>query len=177
MLILGLAFTLPANAQLGKLMGKGKGAGKKSGSFGTVWESEFDNKATQLAVAVNGGEHFQPVSGPLTMFSPQRAGIGHRNKGGIPAECCRVIALRSVLVMSSFAKAALAARSSAETSAAKTTAQGASLHRPHTRAIHQQLARRHALPSLPHGGSLGHVLWLRAGRVLPDRRFLHDVRP
>jgi hypothetical protein len=57
MLVLSLAMTLPANAQLGKLLGKGKSAGKKSGSFGTVWESEFDNKATRLAVAVNGGEY------------------------------------------------------------------------------------------------------------------------
>ncbi|MDD3004545.1 PQQ-binding-like beta-propeller repeat protein [Flavobacterium sp.] len=49
--------TFPANAQLGKLMGKGKSAGKKSGNFATVWESEFDNKATRLAVAINGGEY------------------------------------------------------------------------------------------------------------------------
>jgi len=57
MMTLLLAFTLPANAQLGKLLGKGKSAGKKSGSFATVWESEFDNKATRLAVAVNSGEY------------------------------------------------------------------------------------------------------------------------
>lgn len=37
------------NAQFGKLLGKSS-AGKKSGSFATVWESEFDNKATRLAV-------------------------------------------------------------------------------------------------------------------------------
>ncbi|MBC7607068.1 MAG: PQQ-binding-like beta-propeller repeat protein [Burkholderiales bacterium] len=29
----------------------GKGAGKKSGSFATVWESEFENKATRLALS------------------------------------------------------------------------------------------------------------------------------
>jgi len=57
MLMLSLAVTLPANAQFGKLLGKGKGAGKKSGSFGTVWESEFDNKASRLAVSVNNGKY------------------------------------------------------------------------------------------------------------------------
>ncbi|MFN3968413.1 PQQ-binding-like beta-propeller repeat protein [Flavobacterium sp.] len=57
MLMLGLAVALPANAQFGKLLGKGKGAGKKSGSFGTVWESEFDNKASRLAVSVNNGKY------------------------------------------------------------------------------------------------------------------------
>lgn len=36
-------------AQLGGLFGKSS-AGKKSGSFATVWESEFDNRATRLAV-------------------------------------------------------------------------------------------------------------------------------
>lgn len=45
-----------ANAQLGKLLGKGKGAGKKSGSFATVWESEFENKATRLALCDNDGQ-------------------------------------------------------------------------------------------------------------------------
>jgi hypothetical protein len=44
-----------ANAQLGKLMGKGK-AGKKSGSFATVWESEFENKATRLALCDGNGD-------------------------------------------------------------------------------------------------------------------------
>lgn len=46
--------TVQSNAQFGKLLGKvtggGKSAGKKSGNFTTVWESEFDNKATRLAV-------------------------------------------------------------------------------------------------------------------------------
>lgn len=46
------AFT--ANAQLGGLLGK-KSAGKKSGSFATVWESEFDNKATRLALSDGDG--------------------------------------------------------------------------------------------------------------------------
>lgn len=49
-----LCISVPANAQLGKLMGKGK-AGKKSGSFATVWESEFDNKATRLAITTESG--------------------------------------------------------------------------------------------------------------------------
>ncbi|MBP6556801.1 MAG: PQQ-binding-like beta-propeller repeat protein [Flavobacterium sp.] len=57
MLMLSLAITLPANAQFGKLIGKGKSAGKKSGSFATVWESEFDNKASKLAVSVNNGKY------------------------------------------------------------------------------------------------------------------------
>jgi len=46
--------TLPTQAQFGKLLDKVKGksgAGKKSGSFATTWESEFDNKATRLALA------------------------------------------------------------------------------------------------------------------------------
>lgn len=43
------------HAQLGGLLGK-KSAGKKSGSFSTVWESEFDNKATRLAVTDGDGE-------------------------------------------------------------------------------------------------------------------------
>lgn len=46
----------PASAQFGKLLDKVKGksgAGKKSGNFTTVWESEFENKATRVAV-VNG---------------------------------------------------------------------------------------------------------------------------
>jgi hypothetical protein len=45
----------PAEAQLGKLLGKKGGAGKKSGSFATVWESEFDNKATRLALTNGDG--------------------------------------------------------------------------------------------------------------------------
>lgn len=53
--------TAPTQAQFGKLLGKvtggGKSAGKKSGNFATVFESEFDNKASRLAVAVNDGEY------------------------------------------------------------------------------------------------------------------------
>ena len=60
MIMLGLAFTLPANAQFGKLLskvkGSGSGAGKKSGSFATVWESEFDNKASRLALCDGDGQ-------------------------------------------------------------------------------------------------------------------------
>ncbi len=44
-----------ANAQLGKLIGKGK-AGKKTGDFTTVWESEFENKATRLALSDGSGD-------------------------------------------------------------------------------------------------------------------------
>ena len=43
----------PSQAQFGKLLAKVKGksgAGKKSGNFSTVWESEFENKATRLAL-------------------------------------------------------------------------------------------------------------------------------
>ena len=64
--LLMLAFfvmtTLPSSAQFGKLLDKakakmsGSGAGKKSGSFATVWESEFGNKATVLAVCGGTGE-------------------------------------------------------------------------------------------------------------------------
>ena len=57
MMTLLLAFSLPANAQFGKLLGKGKSAGKKSGSFATAWEAEFDNKATRLAVSINNGQY------------------------------------------------------------------------------------------------------------------------
>lgn len=51
--------TLPASAQLGKLINKVKGGGgsKKSGTFASAWESEFDNKASVIAVAVNDGEY------------------------------------------------------------------------------------------------------------------------
>lgn len=56
--ILGICImtTMPTSAQFGKLLDKAKGAvsgksaGKKSGNFKTEWESEFDNKATRLAV-------------------------------------------------------------------------------------------------------------------------------
>lgn len=57
-----LMATLPASAQFGKLLDKAKnavsggGAGKKSGSFATVWESEFENKASRLAVCGGDGE-------------------------------------------------------------------------------------------------------------------------
>lgn len=54
--------TLPTSAQFGKLLekakakiGGGSSAGKKTGSFSTVWESEFDNKATRLAVVNSDG--------------------------------------------------------------------------------------------------------------------------
>ena len=57
MIMLFLASTLPANAQFGKLLGKGKSAGKKSGSFATVWESEFDNKASRLALCDGDGQY------------------------------------------------------------------------------------------------------------------------
>ena len=50
--------TLTSNAQFGKLLDKVKGksgAGKKSGSFATVWESEFENKASFLSLANHDG--------------------------------------------------------------------------------------------------------------------------
>ena len=54
-----LMTTVTASAQLGKLLDKTKsgGSSKKSGSFAVAWESEFDNKANRLAVAVNDGEY------------------------------------------------------------------------------------------------------------------------
>jgi len=61
MLSICLMGTLQSNAQFGKLLGKvtggGKSAGKKSGSFSTVWESEFDNKASRLAVNNGDGSY------------------------------------------------------------------------------------------------------------------------
>ncbi len=63
MLTFCLGSTLPASAQFGKLLDKaknavsGSSAGKKSGSFATVWESEFDNKATRLAVNDGDGSY------------------------------------------------------------------------------------------------------------------------
>lgn len=53
----GMLFATPSSAQFGKLLGKGggKSAGKKSGNFATVWESEFDNKATRLALSNGDG--------------------------------------------------------------------------------------------------------------------------
>jgi outer membrane protein assembly factor BamB len=49
-------FALAANAQLGKLIGGGK-AGKKTGNFATVWESEFSNKASRLAMTNENGAY------------------------------------------------------------------------------------------------------------------------
>ncbi len=60
MLTLCMMGTLQSNAQFGKLLDKVKGkssAGKKSGSFATSWESEFDNKATRLAIANEDGTY------------------------------------------------------------------------------------------------------------------------
>ncbi len=51
-----LAGALPVHAQLGKLLGGGK-AGKKTGDFTTVWEGEFENKATRLAVTDGTGKY------------------------------------------------------------------------------------------------------------------------
>ncbi|MEL1239749.1 outer membrane protein assembly factor BamB family protein [Flavobacterium flavipallidum] len=61
MLAFCIGSTLPASAQFGKLLEKAKSAvsggsaGKKTGSFSTVWESEFENKATRLAVVNSKG--------------------------------------------------------------------------------------------------------------------------
>ncbi|RZJ17031.1 MAG: hypothetical protein EON51_18025, partial [Acinetobacter sp.] len=52
--LLLLQFTIAAHAQLGKLIGGGK-AGKKTGNFATVWESEFSNKASRLAMTNENG--------------------------------------------------------------------------------------------------------------------------
>ncbi|MEO6347288.1 MAG: PQQ-binding-like beta-propeller repeat protein [Aquaticitalea sp.] len=54
--------TQPSFAQFKKLLGKEKTGktgktGKKSGNFSTVWESEFDNKATRLAVNNTDGSY------------------------------------------------------------------------------------------------------------------------
>ena len=57
MLSLLILAIVPAQAQFGKLLGSGKSSvGKKSGSFATVWESEFENKATVLAVCGGTGD-------------------------------------------------------------------------------------------------------------------------
>lgn len=48
--------TFSASAQFGGLLGK-KSAGKKSGSFSTVWEAEFDNKASRLALCDGEGQY------------------------------------------------------------------------------------------------------------------------
>lgn len=63
MLTICMMVTWSTTAQLGKLMDKakakvggGSSAGKKAGNFATVWESEFANKATRLAVCGWDGE-------------------------------------------------------------------------------------------------------------------------
>lgn len=58
-LLVAIVGTTPATAQFGKLLDKVKGSGgsKKSGSFATVWESEFGNKATRLAVNNHDGSY------------------------------------------------------------------------------------------------------------------------
>jgi hypothetical protein len=61
MLAICMMGTMPTSAQFGKLLDKakaklgGSSAGKKSGSFATVWESEFENKATRLALSSGTG--------------------------------------------------------------------------------------------------------------------------
>lgn len=61
-MVICMMATMPASAQFGRLLDKAKnavsggGAGKKTGSFTTVWESEFENKATRLAVCGGDGE-------------------------------------------------------------------------------------------------------------------------
>ena len=61
MLSICMMGTLQSNAQFGKLLGKvtggGKSASKKSVNFSTVWESEFDNKASRLAVNDGDGSY------------------------------------------------------------------------------------------------------------------------
>jgi PQQ-like domain len=63
LLALTMMATMPTSAQFGKLLDKakaklggGSSAGKKTGDFTTVWESEFDNKASRLAVVDENGE-------------------------------------------------------------------------------------------------------------------------
>ncbi len=62
LLAITMMATIPTSAQFGKLLDKakaklggGSSAGKKTGSFATVWESEFDNKATRIAVVDSDG--------------------------------------------------------------------------------------------------------------------------
>lgn len=57
LILLSLTVTGTASAQLGKLLGGGGKAGKKTGNFATVWEGEFDNKATRLAVTDGSGKY------------------------------------------------------------------------------------------------------------------------
>jgi hypothetical protein len=62
MLVICMMTALPSSAQFGKLLDKAKSAvsggsgGKKSGNFKTEWESEFENKATRLAVCGGDGQ-------------------------------------------------------------------------------------------------------------------------
>lgn len=62
MLVISVMTVVPTSAQFGKLLDKakaklgGSGGSKKSGSFATVWESEFGNKATRLAVCGGTGD-------------------------------------------------------------------------------------------------------------------------
>lgn len=63
LLVFCVMTTMSTSAQFGKLLDKAKsavaggGAGKKSGDFKTEWESEFDNKATRLAVCGGDGSY------------------------------------------------------------------------------------------------------------------------
>lgn len=63
MLFICVMTAVPTSAQFGKLLDKakaklgGSSAGKKSGSFATVWESEFANKATRIAVVNADGSY------------------------------------------------------------------------------------------------------------------------
>ncbi len=61
MFTISMLVAVPSSAQFGKLLSGGKGggksAGKKSGNFSTVWESEFDNKATRLALSSGDGTY------------------------------------------------------------------------------------------------------------------------
>lgn len=54
MFVICMMATVPGRAQFGKLLDKVKGksgAGKMSGGFSTVWESEFENKASFLSLS------------------------------------------------------------------------------------------------------------------------------
>jgi putative pyrroloquinoline-quinone binding quinoprotein len=57
LIMLSLVVTGTASAQLGKLLGGGGKAGKKTGDFTTVWEGQFDNKATRLALSDGTGKY------------------------------------------------------------------------------------------------------------------------
>ncbi|WP_298154301.1 PQQ-binding-like beta-propeller repeat protein [Flavobacterium sp.] len=56
-IVLSLVMAGTASAQFGKLLGGGSKAGKKTGDFTTVWEGEFDNKATRLALTDGSGKY------------------------------------------------------------------------------------------------------------------------